>query len=88
MRPGSRRYAPAGTRVCVQWSSKLSFLHPGTVETAGPGPAPPAWLPVRLDDGDCREVPLDSVRLLPRGYPRVESPSKQSPIGQVSGKAN
>ena len=32
VRPGSCRYTPVNTRVCVFWSNKLNFLYPGTVK--------------------------------------------------------
>ena len=79
--PGSRRYTPPGTRVCVLWSPKLNFLYPGTIKSL---PASKHFVFVELDDGDQREIHIDNVRLLPRNYPKVLSKTKrESPLGEV-----
>ena len=81
VKPGSRRYTPPGTRVCVLWSPKLNFLYPGTVKSF---PASKQFVFVELDDGDQREIHIDNVRLLPRTYPKVLSKTKrESPLGEV-----
>ena len=81
VKPGSRRYTPPGTRVCVLWSPKLNFLYPGTVKSL---PASKQFVFVELDDGDQREIHIDNVRLLPRTYPKVLSKTKrESPLGEV-----
>merc|ERR1712130_936080 len=80
VRPVSRRYTPVGTRVCVLWSSKLNFLYPGTVKSFS---SVDKYIIVTLDDGDEREVHIDNVKLLPKGYPKVIGGSKESPIGLV-----
>ena len=43
---------------------------------------------VELDDGDEREVPLDSIRLLPPSYPLVQGGGGEdllSPLGEIEG---
>ena len=43
---------------------------------------------VQLDDGDERDVPVHSVRLLPPSYPMVEGGAGEellSPLGEVEG---
>jgi hypothetical protein len=63
------RYTPVGTRVCCYWSSQLSYLYPATVTALEPAQQ---LLTLQLDDGDERVVHVDSVRLLPPDYPRVD----------------
>ena len=77
VRPGSCRYTPPGTRVCVIWSKQLNCLYPATVTSVAPGGQ---FLTVKLDDGDEREISVNNTRLLPRGYPAVVVTSKESPI--------
>jgi len=80
VKPLSRRYTPVATRVCVLWSSKLSFLYPATVTAFS---SADQFIIVNLDDGDEREVHMENVRLLPKGYPKVISKCNESPIGLV-----
>ena len=68
------------TRVCVFWSSKLSFLYPGTIMKVF---SETQYVLIRLDDGDEQEINIANVRLLPRDYPRVDCKDKESPIGFV-----
>ena len=54
-----------GSRVCVYWSDKISFLHPGLVTGLEDEPG---YVVVSTDDGDTRDVRLDQVRLLPPDF--------------------
>ena len=80
VKPKSCRYTPVGTRVCVFWSSKLNFLYPGTVQKVH---TVTQYITVTLDDGDERDINICNVRLLPKGYPKVNCKDKESPIGVV-----
>ena len=80
VRPGSTRYTPLNTRVCVFWSNKLNFLYPGTVKNVH---TETQYVSVKLDDGDERDIKISNVRLLPKGYPKVNAKDKESPIGVV-----
>ena len=80
VKPKSCRYTPLGTRVCVFWSNKLNFLYPGTVKNVYPETQ---YVSIKLDDGDEREININNVRLLPKGYPKVVCKDKESPIGVV-----
>ena len=72
MRPETLDNCPVGTRVCAYWSNKYHYLHPGVV-------APPHgamvedtnYLNIELDDGDSRDIHIDSIRYLPQHYPTV-----------------
>ena len=73
IKPESVERVPIGTRVCAYWSNKYHYLHPGTV-------APPAtpdpkldgnYVNIELDDGDSRDIHVDSIRYLPSNYPLV-----------------
>ena len=57
-----------GRRICVYWSSQLSYLHPSTV--VGPD-SDDQYILVQLDDGDSRDIHIDQVRYLPHNYPIV-----------------
>lgn len=57
-----------GRRICVYWSSQLSYLHPSTV--VGPD-NDDEYILVQLDDGDSRDVHIEQVRFLPDSYPIV-----------------
>eukprot|EP00092_Neocalanus_flemingeri_P033461 GFUD01036378.1.p1 GENE.GFUD01036378.1~~GFUD01036378.1.p1 ORF type:complete len:1011 (-),score=265.43 GFUD01036378.1:60-3092(-) len=57
-----------GDRVCAYWSSKMNYLHPGTV--AGPD-VDEDYVIIQLDDGDSRDIHIDQVRYLPENYPLV-----------------
>jgi hypothetical protein len=78
IRPRLVRYTPVGTRVCCYWSSQLSYLYPATVTALEPSQQ---LLTLQLDDGDERVVHVDSVRLLPADYPRVDA---ADPVGAVA----
>ena len=80
VKPGSCRFTPPGTRVCVIWSKQLNFLYPATVKAVAPGGQ---YVTVKLDDGDEREISVNNTRLLPRGYPKVDTTSKESPLAVV-----
>ena len=80
VKPGSCRFTPAGTRVCVIWSKQLNFLYPATVTGVVTGGQ---YITVKLDDGDEREISVHNTRLLPRDYPKVVTSSKESPIAVV-----
>ena len=80
VRPGSSRYTPPGTRVCVIWSKQLNFLYPATVKAVA---SDGQFVTVKLDDGDEREISVNNTRLLPRGYPAVVATTKESPIAVV-----
>lgn len=57
-----------GRRVAVYWSTKMSYLHPGTI--IGPD-FDSDYVLVQLDDGDSRDVNVDQVRFLPENYSHV-----------------
>ncbi|TPP57446.1 Serine rich repeat protein, partial [Fasciola gigantica] len=65
--PASVRHVPPGTRVCAAWSEQLAVdLYPGTVAHAEPKEdIQPNSVPVGFDDGDRRQVPISSIRILP-----------------------
>ena len=68
IRPESVSELELGRRICVYWSSQLSYLHPSTV--VGPD-HDDDYILVQLDDGDSRDVHIDQVRYLPQNYPVV-----------------
>ena len=57
-----------GRRICVYWSSQLTYLRPSTV--VGPDNND-QYILVQLDDGDSRDVHIEQVRFLPDNYPIV-----------------
>ena len=65
VRLGSAAELRLGSRVCVYWSDKISFLHPGLVTGLE---EEPGYVVVSTDDGDTRDVRLDQVRLLPPDF--------------------
>ena len=66
MRPRTVTELELGARVCAYWSTKINYLHPGTV--AGPD-IDKDYVIIQLDDGDCRDIHIDQVRYLPTNYP-------------------
>jgi hypothetical protein len=58
-----------GARVCVYWSTKINYLHPGTV--AGPD-TDQDYVIIQLDDGDSRDIHIDQVRYLPENFPLLD----------------
>jgi len=62
LRPKTVSELEVGTRVCAFWSSKIPFLHPGTV--TGPD-IEENFVIIELDDGDCRDIHIDQVRYIP-----------------------
>ena len=68
MRPRNVPELELGARVCAYWSSKMNYLHPGTV--AGPD-IDEDYVIIQLDDGDSRDIHIHQVRYLPEGYPLV-----------------
>jgi len=75
LRPKTVAQLEVGTRVCAFWSSKIPFLHPGTV--TGPD-SEEDFVIIELDDGDCRDIHIDQVRYLSgNSYPQqTEGPAK------------
>uniref|UniRef100_A0A0K2UI60 Putative LOC100645596 [Bombus terrestris] n=1 Tax=Lepeophtheirus salmonis TaxID=72036 RepID=A0A0K2UI60_LEPSM len=75
VKPTSIHDVPIGTRVCAYWSQKYNHLYPGTIgEPGSPNPKldPNYFVNVELDDGDSRDIHIDSVRYLPPDYPLVQ----------------
>jgi len=70
VRPSSVSELSMGARVCVYWSSKMSFLHPGLV--TGFPPEDPEYIIVSTDDGDTRDVHLSQVRFLPDTFSTID----------------
>eukprot|EP00092_Neocalanus_flemingeri_P006102 GFUD01006573.1.p1 GENE.GFUD01006573.1~~GFUD01006573.1.p1 ORF type:complete len:1213 (-),score=321.37 GFUD01006573.1:383-4021(-) len=70
MRPRNVAELELGSRVCAYWSSKMNYLHPGTV--AGPD-IDEDYVIIQLDDGDSRDIHIDQVRYLPENYPLVDT---------------
>ena len=68
VRPLSASVLSVGRRVCAYWSSKMTYLHPGTV--TGPD-TDNRYVVIQLDDGDSRDIHIDQVRYLPHNYPIV-----------------
>ena len=68
MRPRNVGELELGGRVCAYWSSKMNYLHPGTV--AGPD-IDEDYVIIQLDDGDSRDIHIHQVRFLPQNYPLV-----------------
>jgi len=70
-----------GARVCAYWSTKINYLHPGTV--AGPD-IDSDYVIIQLDDGDCRDIHIDQVRYLPTNYPILDVTVENS-VGELYG---
>ena len=68
MRPRNVPELELGARVCAYWSSKMNYLHPGTV--AGPD-IDEDYVIIQLDDGDRRDIHIHQVRYLPENYALV-----------------
>jgi len=66
-KPEKTTELPIGCRVCVLWSSKMSFLHPGVVTGYD---LDEEYVFVQLDDGDCRDVHITQIRYLPQNIPQ------------------
>jgi hypothetical protein len=64
---------PIGTRVCAYWSQKYHHLYPGTISDMEIDRKLDAkkYVNVELDDGDNRDIDVDSIRFLPTNYPLV-----------------
>ena len=73
-RPESAASLVLGSRVCMFWSSKMSFLHPGLV-TGLAGPRDPGYVIVSTDDGDQRDVHISQVRHLPPSFSTLDTPA-------------
>jgi len=75
LRPKTVSELEVGTRVCAFWSSKIPFLHPGTV--TGPD-SEEDFVIIELDDGDCRDIHIDQVRYISgNSYPqKIGGPAK------------
>ena len=74
LRPESVSELPIGARVCAYWSSKIPYLHPGTV--AAPD-IDSNYVIVELDDGDSRDIHIKDIRYLPANYPLVDREEDQ-----------
>lgn len=55
-----------GSRVCVFWSNKMTFLHPALV--TGLEEAEEEYVVVTTDDGDTRDLHIDQIRFLPQDF--------------------
>merc|ERR1712223_1091610 len=64
---------PIGTRVCAYWSQKYHHLYPGTISDMEVDRNIDAkyYVNIELDDGDNRDIHVDSIRFLPPNYPPV-----------------
>ena len=61
-----------GTRVCAYWSQKYHHLYPGTISDMDIDPKLGAdYVNIELDDGDNRDIHVDSIRFLPTDFPLV-----------------
>jgi len=74
LRPQTVSELPIGARVCAYWSSKIPYLHPGTV--AAPD-IDSNYVIVELDDGDSRDIHIKDIRYLPPNYPLVDKEEDQ-----------
>jgi len=81
MRPRTVTELELGARVCAYWSTKINYLHPGTV--AGPD-IDSDYVIIQLDDGDCRDIHIDQVRYLPTNYPILDVTVENS-VGELYG---
>ena len=68
-----------GTRVCAYWSQKYHHLYPGTISDMEIDPklSPNDYVNVELDDGDNRDIHVNSIRFLPSNYPLVGKSAKR-----------
>ena len=68
-----------GTRVCAYWSQKYHHLYPGTISDMEIDPKLNAneFVNVELDDGDNRDIHVNSIRFLPPNYPLVGKSAKR-----------
>ena len=64
---------PIGTRVCAYWSQKYHHLYPGTISDMEIDRKLNSkfYVNIELDDGDNRDIHVDSIRFLPPNYPLV-----------------
>ena len=63
---------PVGTRVCAYWSQKYNHLYPGAISDMDIDPKLDSnYVNIELDDGDNRDIHVDSIRFLPPDYPLV-----------------
>jgi len=64
---------PIGTRVCAYWSQKYHHLYPGSISDMDVDRKIDAkyYVNIELDDGDNRDIHVDSIRFLPPNYPLV-----------------
>ena len=64
---------PIGTRVCAYWSQKYNHLYPGTISDMeiDRNLNPNDNVNIELDDGDNRDIHVNSIRFLPPNYPLV-----------------
>jgi len=69
-RPKSVSDLKLGSRVCVFWSNKMNFLHPGIV--TGFVQEEPDYVIVSTDDGDTRDVHIQQIRFLPRSFSTLD----------------
>lgn len=62
-----------GTRVCAYWSHKYHHLYPGTISDMEIDRKLNAkvYVNIELDDGDNRDIHVESIRFLPPNYPLV-----------------
>ena len=68
IKPTSVSELKVGDRVCVFWSSKMSYLHPGAVAGFD---GDENFAIIQLDDGDSRDIHIDQIRYLPQNYPLI-----------------
>ena len=76
-----------GTRVCAYWSQKYHHLYPGTISDMEIDPKLNAndYINVELDDGDNRDIHVNSIRFLPSKYPLVGKRSAKRLISVAFG---
>jgi len=65
-----------GSRVCVFWSNKMTFLHPALV--TGLQEAEEEYVVVTTDDGDTRDLHIDQIRFLPQDFSASVPEEKES----------
>lgn len=73
VKPPTMQHLVVGTRVCAYWSQKYHHLYPGTISDMEIDPKLNAndYINVELDDGDNRDIHVNSIRFLPSKYPLV-----------------
>ena len=72
VKPPSVEALTIGTRVCAYWSQKYNHLYPGTISDMDIDPKLDSnFVNVELDDGDNRDIHVNSIRYLPPQYPLV-----------------